>query len=783
MMVRAEGRSTAARGRWLAAPLLALAVAAAFAQTAPGLPAGATELYLEVSIDGRPTGAVLPFRRHPDGRLVGDVAGLREAGLDTARLGLPPEGEVDLGGIKDLRFAFDPATQSVDLRLEAAVRETTVLRSRSSRRVDGGSVSPGFVVNYDLYGRLGSQRGLSGLNEVRWFDEHGVVSSSGNAVLLGGKRRYVRYDTSWTRSDPATLSTLQIGDFVTPSLNWSRSYRMAGVEWRKNFDLRPDLLTYPVAAISGSAVVPSKVSLYVNGVQQMARDVGGGPFIVDGITGLNGAGQATVVTQDALGRNVERTVPLYVDTRLMAQGLSDFAVSAGVLRRDYGLESFRYNGSPVASASLRHGVSDAFTLEAHAEGGRSQLAAGVGALVRLGMLGVASGSLAGSAGRHRGAQLQLGYQYISQRIAFDVQSMRASKGYGDLGTLDGQAVNRAADRASVSWSQPLLGSVSANYFRYVPGRAAQSTDAQAARLVSAAWSRGLGLGAYLSVSAFQDLDRPTARGVSASLSFALGSRVSSTVSGGRQNGVANRVATVSRAPDFAGGFGFGLQSGATGPARFDQAQLQYLGGQGMFNASASRSGDKTEGSLGMSGALVAMDGAVLPARQVGAAFALVSTGMAGVPVMQENRPIGVTDASGRLLVPNLIPYSVNLLAIDTASLPADLRVRSTSVQVVPRSQAGLQARFPLERYRAATVILHDAAGKPMAPGTRVTVLGADGNVETLAGYDGMVFVDGLSGRTRLRVGTGAGACETEFEYGNGDAGIPTIGPLRCLPAN
>lgn len=766
------------RARWLATPLLALA-ATAFAQDA------AQELYLEVRIDGRPTGAVLPFRRLPDGRLVGDAASLREAGLDTARLTLPASGSVELDAVQGLRFAFDAAAQSVDLRVEDALRDPTVLRPRPLRQAEQGNASPGLLLNYDLYARFGGQRGLSALNEVRWFGGHGVLTSSGNAVLHGGQRRYIRYDTSWTRSDPATLSTLQVGDFVTPSLNWSRSYRMAGVEWRRNFELRPDLQTYPVAAITGSAVVPSSVSLYVNGVQQMAREVQGGPFVVDGVGGLNGAGQATLVTRDALGRSVSRSVPLYVDTRLMAAGLSDFALSAGVLRRDYGMESFRYAGTPVASASLRHGVSEALTVEAHAEAGRSQATLGTGALLRLGMAGVASAALAGSAGRQRGAQLQLGYQYVSQHIAIDLQGTRASAGFGDLGSLEGQPVSRASDRAAVAWSLPALGSLSASYIRYTLPATGQATDASgeagSARLASLAWSRALGLGAYLSVSAYRDLDRREARGIMVSLSFALGSRVSASASGGRQNGAASRVATVTRAPDFEGGFGWSLQSGGSGDQRFEQGQLQYLGAHGMVNASVLRAGGVQDAGAGLSGALVAMDGAVVPARQVGAAFALVSTGLPGVPVLQENRPIGVTDANGRILLPNLIPYAANQVSIDTAGLPADMRVRSTSMQVVPQALAGVQALFAVERYRAATVIVHDAGGKPIAPGVRVEVAGG---IDTVAGFDGVVFVEGLSGRTRLRIGAGRDACEAAFDDptpGKAGDALPQIGPVRCLP--
>ncbi len=761
--------------RWLAAPLLALFLTLA---TDPALAQAPLQLYLEVSIDGQPTGAVLQFRQLAGGQLVAEVGALREIGLDPVRLGIEGRDEVELGAVPGLQANYDPARQSLDLRVDQRLRDPVVLAARTPRAAHEGGVSPGVLLNYDVYGQLGDGRALSALHELRWFGAQGALSSSGSAVLLGGRRGMVRHDTSWSRSDPATLSTLQVGDLVTPSLNWSRSYRMAGVEWRKNFDLRPDLLTFPSASIEGSAVVPSSVSLYVNGVQQAAHEVGGGPFVLDGVTGLNGAGQATVVTRDALGRSVSRTVPLYVDTRLLAPGLSDFALSAGVLRRDYGIASFHYAGSPVATGSLRHGVSDTVTIEAHAEAGRSLANLGAGGLLRLGMAGVASASVSASAGRQRGAQAQLGYQYIGQGFAVDVQRQRASAGYGDLGSLEGQAVARASDRASAAWSQPALGSLSASYLRH------QAPRQGLVRLASLAWSRSLGRGAYLSLSGWQDLDRRAARGMMASLSMALGGRVSASASAGRQDQAPSRVATVARAPDFDGGFGWALQGGAGSGQRFQGAQLQYLGANGLASAGVQRAGSMRSASLGLSGSLVAMQGALLPARRVGAAFAVVATGLPGVPVLQENRPIGVTDRNGHLLVPNLVPYSANLVSIDTAALPADMRVRSTSLHLAPQALAGMLAAFPVERYQAATVILHDAAGAPLAAGTPVRVQGGD--AQTVVGFDGILFLDGLAGSMRLRAGAGADACEAVFAYTgeharNAAGSLPTIGPIRCLP--
>ena len=77
--------------------------------------------------------------------------------------------------------------------------------------------------------------------------------------------------------DQDTMRTLRLGDTITSSLDWSRSIRIAGVQWGRNFSLRPDLVTFPVAAISASSVVPSSIALYINGVQQYSSNVPAGP--------------------------------------------------------------------------------------------------------------------------------------------------------------------------------------------------------------------------------------------------------------------------------------------------------------------------------------------------------------------------------------------------------------------------------------------------------------------------------------------------------------------------
>ena len=71
--------------------------------------------------------------------------------------------------------------------------------------------------------------------------------------------------------------------------------------------------------------------------------------------------------------------------------------------------------------------------------------------------------------------------------------------------------------------------------------------------------------------------------------------------------------------------------------------MEYLGNDGRVSARTQSSSMGNASSLGAAGALVLMDGHVEAARQVGNGFALVSTGgVANIPVLHENRQIGVT---------------------------------------------------------------------------------------------------------------------------------------------
>lgn len=731
------------------------------------------EVYLEVTLNGQPTGQILRFRAIGDA-LSCAARDLSAIGIDTVRLGVEPSSEVALNAIDGLRYRYDAAAQRVELDVPDRWLRLYTVDARQLPGVVPASTGRGLLLNYDAYLQSDSGSRLALWSELRYFAPSGVLDSTGTLYANNRDRRYVRYDTSWSRSDPATLSTLQMGDAITASLAWSRSVRFAGFQWRSNFALRPDLITFPLPSFSGSAAVPSAVDLYVNNVRRASVEVPSGPFVLNNATGITGAGQATLVTRDALGRTVTTSLPLYIDTRMMSEGLSSYAVEAGFLRRRYGEVSFDYAPNLAGSGSWRHGMSDALTLEAHTEATSGLFNGGVGALVRLGQAGVLSGAVAGSGGSgFHGGQASVGYQWIQPSLSIDAEMTRSFGDYGDLATREGSPTLRSLER--LTFSVPLVGGQNLS-LSYIGLRQRGAPESRIGSL-SYLWSVGRRLS--LNLSAYRDFAQRHSHGVFFSANLSLDHQQAASALVGSQGGQPYYNLQALRPADYAGGWGWGVQDGRSGGIGFRQAQLQYLGSAGQVAALVQSAAGHTVTSLDALGSVVWMDGSLQAARHIYDGFALVSTdGVANVPVLHENRFIGRTDEGGHLLVPDLNAYQNNALAIDSMKLAPDIRVDTTALTVVPQAQSGVLAHFPIARYAAASIVLRDGEGKPLPPGTRVHH--EESGTDAVVGYDGLTFISELRAENHLRLQGTDWHCAVSFGYqAPADHSLPVIGPLIC----
>ena len=106
--------------------------------------------------------------------------------------------------------------------------------------------------------------------------------------------------------------------------------------------------------------------MFVNGSRIASQPVPPGPFTVNDVPLVSGAGDVQLVVRDPFGQQQVITQPFYASRRLLRGGLDEFQWSLGATRENYGLASFDY-GSPLASGYLRSGISDRLTVETRFE--------------------------------------------------------------------------------------------------------------------------------------------------------------------------------------------------------------------------------------------------------------------------------------------------------------------------------------------------------------------------------------------------------------------------------
>jgi outer membrane usher protein len=740
---------------------------------------GGDALYLDVELNGSPTRRIARFSQ-ANGHLRTGSDTLRQLGFQLPADIAPVLALDELSGVS---YRYDAPRQRIAITapLDLLPRDTTRLNA-SAAAIVPAQASPGILLNYNLYGNRTQDdaSGLSAYGELRSFGAWGVLDttwvtrvadSPGSPPTADSHR----LDTTWTRSFAGSATVLRLGDAITGSLPWSRATRLGGVQFQRDFALQPERITFPVPAFLGQAALPSTIDLYVNGLRQYSGDAPAGPFQLDSVPIVNGAGEAQVVVTDIMGRQSTYSFPFYTTSQLLQPGLSDWSVEAGFVREDYGTKSFSYDAQPVASGVWRRGMSDRITLEAHGEAGDGLALAGAGGVLQLGQAGLLTGSVSHSQWHgSSGSQASLGYAWRNPWFNLSLDSTRTRGDYRDIASLTGLPPAQRSERALVGFTYAPLGSIGATYVRLdYPGE-------DRSRFASAFWSRQFGQRYSLGASVNQNLDDHDDRSAFLSLTVSFGDRLmaGASLQHDRNGNVAALEA--SRSMDGDGGFGWRARVQDGSGLRGGQAELGWRGERGQALAGVQSLDGDGAAYAGFDGALVWMDGHTYATRRVDDAFAVVATGVPGVPVKLSNREIGRTDADGNLLVTPLNAWQRNQLAIDPLQLPADTRIDRVEGEVVPYDRSGVLVDFRVKPVQAATVVLVDGAGQPLPTGTVVERDGATGpDARALVGYDVIIYLEGLGGRTLLRAHVAGGICEVSFEYQAAQGALPQIGPLAC----
>ena len=738
-------------------------------------------LYLDLMVNQMPKAELVPVQQRAGHLYLGSDV-LRAAGIS-----LPgdPQGELALDEVPGLHTDYDSQNQRLLLQVPPAWLPGQQVGDRNLYPASDARSSFGVLFNYDLYLNDTDEGGtyLAAWNELRLFDGWGTFSSTGqwrqsfNGAQADQTRQgFLRYDSTWRFTDEQRLLSYEAGDFVTGALPWTGSVRVGGLQLSRDFAARPDLVTYPLPAFAGEAAVPTSLDLFINGYKSSTTELQPGPYTLTNVPFINGAGEAVVVTTDALGRQVSTTLPFYVTSSLLQKGLSDFSVAAGSLRRDYAVRDFSY-GPGVASGSLRYGLSDSFTLESHVETAESLLLGGLGGNMRVGNFGVLNAALAQSQFEgEKGHQVALGYQYNSQRIGFSYQRLQRHGDYADLSRVDSpdMQLSQRSEQVTVSLNLNEYGSLGAGYFDV------RAADDSRTRLINLSWSKSLWGNSSIYLSANREVgDSQWAVQAQLVMPFDFNGTLALSAERSKEGEDLQRV-NYSRAVPVGGGVGYNLGY-ATGGNRdaYRQADVTWRLQSVQLQAGVYGSSGAMTRWADASGSLVWMDAGVFAANRIDDAFVVVSTnGYADVPVRYENQQIGRTDSGGHLLVPYSSGYYRGKYEIDPMDLPPDILAPEVEQRVAVRRGSGYLLEFPLKRVLAASIELVDGNQQVIKLGSRVTH--EQSGSLAVVGWDGLVYLENLSPHNRLQVELeGGGHCQVEFDLPEGTGSVPLIGPLVC----
>ncbi|MGV8924266.1 MAG: fimbria/pilus outer membrane usher protein [Ewingella sp.] len=694
--------------------------------------------------------------------------------------------------------------------------------------------STGLLLNYDTYyaDPHSGPRTLATLMEQRLFSSGGILTNTGtwryNIESSPGSTShdgYIRYDTFWRYTDEANLVSYQMGDFVSNSLTWSNSARMGGLRISRNFGVRPDLVTYPLLQYSGTAAVPTTVDLFLNGFKASSNNLNSGPFTLTNVPYINGAGEATVVTTDALGRQVSTSVPFYVSNTLLRSGLTDFDLSLGAVRKNYGIDNADYSDAAF-SGIYRFGITNYLTLSTHGEATQGLALGGLGADVAIGHWGTLSVSGSQSQANHapatrgefdtdvnndnninklqnnsindlsdtnsltsnqpntdsdtkekNGNQYTVGYSYYSTR--FSISALRSSRtpGYQDLTSYTSSTrLSRQADQITFSTSPfgTSNGTIGIGYYDV------EAYDQSHTRLLNFSYSRSLWGQSSMFVSLNKTLSE---NGYSAQLQFIIPLDAGISVNAGVQRNSAGNYheqVGASKTTPTDGGLGWNLAySGGSEP--YQQADATWKSRYATVQGGVFGQAGKYTNWADLSGSVVFMDNDFFLADKINDAFIVVDTGSyAEVPVLYENQKLGKTDKNGHLLIPNVSSYYPAKVDIDTLPLPVDVVANRVSGNISVREGSGMVVKFPVKKVLSASIRLNDTQGQPLKLGTLVTE--ENSQQTTVVGYDGLMYLSNLQQHNMLSIRQEDNSvCRIGFDLNTNHQSVEQIGPLVCQP--
>jgi outer membrane usher protein len=699
-----------------------------------------------------------------------------------------------------IKYQLDLTTVSLKLTAEPDYLAGTAVNLRSLQAPPGTIYprNPSAFLNYSIF--------LDNFHSPSTTLESGV-SLFGNSLL--DNSFFVNPDGSLSRGfsslridDQKDLRSLTLGDtFISPSSVLAGSAQIFGLNFSRNFSLNPYFIRVPQGTVTGEALSPSIVDVYVNGTLIKEERIPPGPFTLLNIPYTYGAGQTQVIVRDAFGNVRQAVSSYYLSSQNLESGVSQYSVSLGPVR---GAGNFSLKGFD-ASGNYLYGLSNELTAGGHFEASTDTIDAGPQLIVSTSFGSIAlDAALSHSSGQFRTFTSQpLGFGFTRTTFSTRTESVNGYAAalsyvyfyrYFDVG-LNLQLMS--ANYANLS----LLASVDrpeflAQFFTSFPVGAritlipelAHNESRDAGTTNTAQLVGELRLSSRLSLAITANHTEQTAAKAKdtlfASLTYLL---APSTLLSGTYHKVSRqspvRQLTMQKTLPLSIGVGYMFRR-TWSKGREDYAvQLQDRSQHSFDELDINSTSTGTNATLNLAGSLVAVGGRLFAGYPLRDAFAVIRT--PEVPNVRGsiyNQPAGRTDRYGDLLVPDLFSYYGNELEINDHDIPITYRVDSNRETVAPPFRGGAIITFPVRPIRGVTgKLLVEVKGKTVVPAYGTFTMIAQGKTfSSPVGNDGLFYMDSPPpGRHHAKVDFKLGTCSFMIDIPAGKQTFVKLGTVHC----
>ena len=717
----------------------------------------------------------------------GGVLAISREDAEVLRLSLPADAGakdhgddfVSLAALPGISAAVDDARQVLQITAVSEAFTGSHLENEDGPVARSKPQTAGFI-NYDLLAQAQSSsstltKTIGGNFETGITGELGVADNT--MTVAPGRHGFTRLETSYTDDMPETMNRLTLGDAVSRAGADGAPLRFAGFQYGREFTLQPGFVAFPVPTLQGRASLPSTVQVYVDDALRYQSSVPPGPFDIDRLPTVTGAGQTTLVVRDPLGREEVTQASFYTTPALLREGLWDYSTAGGLQRRNFGVSNADYR-TPFSTGLVRYGMTNAVTGEVEVDASQpAQATTGdiAFAVPGLGQAQVGGAVSHGSSGRN-GALASVGIARIGPELSFSIDGRHAFGGYTQFG--DDPQLQRGLWEADASAGISLgkAGSLTAGFTESL------QTGQHATNIASLTYGVQVVDAGYLTMGVASI--GATMRSTTLSINFTipLGSDAIGGLSAESRGGHVTTQASYTSRPEIQRGFGESL-TGGEGRYAVDDGTVTWDGSAGSALAEATHTALGNGLRAGYSGGIAIMNDDAYAARKLDQSFALVSVpDHPDVRVYRDNLEIGRTDDSGYALVSDLQPYQSNRLKLEIADIPVSTSITGESLDVVPGFHGAVAAPFAVRTASTIIVKLRLADGQAVPAGADISASGLP--PDTFVGFDGEAFLLGLASGDKIHVAWNGRSCDAKVPAGADREGtaLSTVQTISCLEA-